>query len=433
MEMLLLKLVALLRPLGSVEVARPVFDVLGIGLFALLCLVFLSTSAVRRSINVSSVDLAIFAFSAWCVSIYLIYFDKSDPRDLLKIIIPLLGYTIVKQVVGDRRQYETLLFWMLVGFIVPTVWSAVLIATGSEKAIHYVSYWTGVARYDGAYEGAHALGHSMALLLIIMVVYNKLRRTDSESQTGRVATIFQIVPFGVLAILAVYCLYMSQVRSAVTGLLVFGVMYLYFYNRRLLMFGGAAFATIAVLTTPFWIPALLPELAMRDKGIEVKTSELGSGRPEFWMNDLSIFAQVPLDQKLAGVGLGNRRELTVGGEIKGHNDWLELLTQTGLVGLLLFAALQIAIFVRIRTMQTSERGMFLALFAAVLVMMAVSNSYVWRIQVSQLYYIMLAFIDISFVRQRSDAPRVPEMSRAPLPVPIESQRRVGRPIRITPN
>jgi hypothetical protein len=39
--------------------------------------------------------------------------------------------------------------------------------------------------------------------------------------------------------------------------------------------------------------------------------------------------------------------------------------------------------------------MFLAMFGAVSVMMAVSNSYVWRIQVSQLYYMVLAYIEVT--------------------------------------
>jgi hypothetical protein len=48
-----------------------------------------------------------------------------------------------------------------------------------------------------------------------------------------------------------------------------------------------------------------------------------------------------------------------------------------------------------------ERGIFIALFVSVVVMMAVSNSYIWRIQVSQLYYMILAFIEISRERERT--------------------------------
>jgi O-antigen ligase len=122
---------------------------------------------------------------------------------------------------------------------------------------------------------------------------------------------------------------------------------------------------------------------------------LGSGRPSLWLNDIMVFAERPIDAKLAGAGIGNRSGISeAGGQVFGHNDWLELLTQTGLIGLALFAALQFLIFKKLLRMEGNKKYAFLSLFIAVNLMMFVSNSYVWRIQVGHLYYMILAFIEL---------------------------------------
>jgi hypothetical protein len=60
----------------------------------------------------------------------------------------------------------------------------------------------------------------------------------------------------------------------------------------------------------------------------------------------------------------------------------------------IFAWLQIAILRTILKLAPPEKYLFGALFGAVTIMMLVSNSYAWRIQVSQLYYMVLAYIEI---------------------------------------
>jgi len=105
-----------------------------------------------------------------------------------------------------------------------------------------------------------------------------------------------------------------------------------------------------------------------------------------------VYAQLPIDQQLAGIGIGT--DDTAEGTFRGHSDWLRIIWDTGIIGFALFAWLQILILRAILRMRGSERYVFLALFAAVNVMMLASNSYNLRIQVSQVYYIMLAFIEI---------------------------------------
>jgi O-antigen ligase len=390
MELFLLHLVAIIRPLASMSYAAELFDVVGIGLFAILIVAMSANFALRQTIRISLIDSLILVFSLWCVAIYLIYLEYAYIRDVVKLIVPMLSYTVAKNVLASRLQYRNMLGWMIAGFSVPVLLSAALIMTGN--GIDYVSYWTGLTRWQGAYEGSHSLGHSMTLFLIVLMLYTV---TDKNESTDVVTLgVKRKIVLVLLASIALYCLYMSQVRSAILGLLTFSAIYLFFINRKVFIVGAVAFTVVAVILIPYWLPALLPEYAMRQKGIDVDTMDLGSGRPRFWLNDLYVFADLPVDRQLAGVGIGNRGEQSADAMLYGHNDWLELLLQTGLVGLALYAVLQVAMLRAILRVTGKERYAYLALFCALNLMMLVSNSFVWRIQVSQLYFIVYAFIEL---------------------------------------
>lgn len=391
MELLLLKLVAFARPLASMELGAAFFEIAGISLFALLIVALLVRMALTTELRLSGVDLLILAFSVWCVTASIVYIDSVRLGELAKLLLPLLGYIVVKNVVSNEREYRGMMLWMIVGFAGPALASAILIASGHTAAIDMVNYWTKVTRWDGVYIHSHVLGHSMTLLLMAITVWVILdRRARREGSHG--TSIGGQLCLGVIGIAALYCLYMSQVRSAALGLLTFFAIYLFHTNRRILIIGASMFVVVAVLSVPYWLPRMAPELFFSEG--ETTALDIGSGRPRLWLNDINVFLRLPIDQQLAGAGVGASEGVGDGDVLLGHNDWLQLLTQTGIVGFALFFAIQVAIFRRVRTLQGTERHLFFALLIAVNVMMLVSNSYVWRIQVSQLYYMILAFIEI---------------------------------------
>jgi len=394
MELFLLKLVALFRPVASIKYAEALFDVLGIGLFAILFAAVLMKAALNKSLKLSLIDGVIFAFTVWCVAISVTYYEGTKIGEVAKLLVPVLSYTLVKNVVPDQREYTRLLFWMIVGFSVPTIVSAVLVVTGSQAGIAGVMYWTGVTRWEGAYTNPHNFGHSMTLLMMTLVLYVALRGIPGRETVG-VPRMIENTLIGLLGIVALYCLYKSEVRTAILGLLIFAAIYLYCYNKKLLVVGAIGLTVLAVATLPLWFATLLPELDMRRRGIEVESMSLGSGRPGLWMHDILVIAERPIDQQLAGAGIGNRAGFGVAeDQVYGHNDWLEIVTQTGLIGFGLFAMLQVLLLKAILRIPGKERYGFLALFFSVNVMMFVSNSYVWRIQVGHLYYMMLAYVEL---------------------------------------
>src|SRR5690606_9032401 len=158
----------------------------------------------------------------------------------------------------------------------------------------------------------------------------------------------------------------------------------------------------------YWVPALLPGLVVVEQGrAEGDLSQLGSGRLDYWRHNLQLFVELPIDRKIAGVGIGNtagHMQTNSDDLIDSHNDWLELLVQTGVVGLLIFVALQVLILRAILRLPAEERHVFLALFVAVSVMMFVSNSYVWRIQVGHLYFMLIAFAEVRSAATRGARP-----------------------------
>jgi O-antigen ligase len=391
MELFLLKLVALARPLISMRFGEEFFAILGIGLFAILVGSVLMRAAMRQSLRLSTIDLLIFAFMMWCIARAVIYLDGSYISQLIKLLVPLLSYIVVKNVVQDREEYRRMIFWIIVGFSVTTLLSAGQIVSGVPGAVADVKYQTGLLRWQGAYSNSHNFGHSMTLFLMTLVLYVSLRERHESARQG-MSLRAENVLLGILTAIALFCLYKSAVRTAVLGLLVFLGLYGYLHNKKALLLGGAALAAVAVLSAPFWIPRLLHEFAPDRRGGEPEMMEMGSGRLIFWTRDFATFTRLPIDQKLAGAGIGV--EFSDVGELLGHNDWLRIVWDTGLIGFALFAWLQILILRAILRMRGSERHVFLALFAAVNVMMAVSNSYTLRIQVGQLYYMILAFIEI---------------------------------------
>lgn len=390
MEFLLIEFIAFFRPLASLDYAEGLFDVAAIILFALAIAAFLMNSALRQKMSITAIDLAILGFVVWCVAAYIIYIDRADIRDVAKLLMPIVMFTVVKNIVQTEDQYRRMLLWMIAGFGIATILSGIRIVTGS--GVDYVNFWTELPRWRGAYANAHNLGHSMTLFVMLMVLYLNVNR----SRVTRRRAIQERVVVACLGAFAVYCLYMSQVRSAIVGLIVFGLVYGLARSRKALVMAGATALVLGAMSFPYWAPALLPDvLTGHHTGMD--WSKLGSGRTDYWQRNVQLFSDLPLDQKIAGVGIGNRvtPNLAKEGDIlDSHNDWLEMMMQTGIVGLALFGLIQLMILRAILRLEPRVRYFYLAMFAAVSAMMFISNSYAWRIQVAYPYYMLIAYIEL---------------------------------------
>jgi O-antigen ligase len=158
---------------------------------------------------------------------------------------------------------------------------------------------------------------------------------------------------------------------------------------------AAALLSASFLIEPVKLQ-LFPEGAQAEKDVNFDATMYGSGRPIIWKEYMEFFRGMPIDRQIAGIGIGNTgtQPWNDGLPYDTHNDWLQVLVFSGYVGLLLFVALNLALLRNILTLSGRERHLFIALFSAVAIMNFVSNSYVSRFGLGQMYYMLLAYVEV---------------------------------------
>ena len=396
MELLFLYLFSILRPILfitiDIEVAGlNLFEVAAIFLALLLFAMLIYKMGLKKRIYVSSVDLIILLFSLWCVGTYLAYSDSANMKDVVKMILPLWTFVIVKNVITDKNQFRKLIFIVLLGFSIPVSISVLLTLLG--KGLYDVSYWTDIARYKGVYSDPHNLGHNMSFLIMMVVTYLCFIAC-SNIETVKGISFWKKMFLAVLVIFAIFLLYKCWVRTAVIGLIVFFTVYLFFYNKKLLIIGTTAVVILGTIFAPVIVPRFFNDFQKVYEG-EWDADKLGSGRIKLWSNTLEGYWDLPLDKKLAGTGIGNKIGLS-GRHLDTHNDILGLFEETGIVGFILYMLLQFFILKHILSLEEKEKYVFLAMFIAIFIMNLVSNSYISRFGMAQFYYLVMAYVDLPF-------------------------------------
>ncbi|HEY9197909.1 MAG TPA: O-antigen ligase family protein [Gammaproteobacteria bacterium] len=387
-----------LSPIFGMEAGVRVFgvdllDLVSLSLLTAFILLWLGAALQGRSRPLSGIDLAIFAFCGWCLAASIVYLDQSRASEVAKFIFPPLTYVLFKSMIKDRDHFVRCMRWMLVAFLVPTLWSAALVLHG--QGLDKVNYWTGLARYQGVYVNPHNFGHTMTFMLMLSVIYVWFKYT-APGRDSKWLNLTDKLLLAVICLVGVFDLYESYVRTAWTGFLIFLLVFAYKYSKKLVI----AFVVSAVLVG--YVAEPLLKLVFHDV-VEVQEGKrdaerIGSGRPYIWGHNLDIFKNLSFDRQLAGVGVGNRGQIFVSeagsdNVWNSHNDFLEVMMQVGIVGLLLFLAMQWLIYRRIAALPLLDRLPFLALFLAVVYMNFMSNSYVVRFSIGQMLYMLLAYIE----------------------------------------
>ncbi|NDV21847.1 O-antigen ligase [Desulfovibrio sp. JC022] len=386
------------RPVMFVDIGWLVFglnvtEVFAIFATGILIIAFILRAIAAKTVNISIVDFFLFSFVIWVLFIYLLYFDRSHIKDAAKFVLPFITYFVLKNVITSIKDYSRFIKFMLIGYAIPILGSTFLIVQG--KGLYTVLFWNNLARFCGVYTNPHNLGHCMSLYLMLLVIYAVICAKYEDLvplPKQRLFFVFSLM----ISIFALYCLYKSYVRTCFLGFICFVYYYLFRGNKKLLalltgIMGVLLVLSAAVLYTIFF------DMVDAAKGPD--KSQFGSGRPTIWMHNIEEFAAQPLDGILAGVGVGNisthiKSRKQVGDMWNSHNDFLDVLTQTGIIGFFLFVAFQFCLFQKIRLLEGKERYVFLALFLTVTFMNFVSNSYVTRFGLGQMFYAVLAYIEL---------------------------------------
>jgi O-antigen ligase len=382
---------------------------------AVLAVVALVNVIAGRSQSTSGTEWFVFAFVLWCSVVGFLYPQEADFKAYVKFVLPLATFVILRRALSGRSQYVGLLGWQIMGFALPVTLSTLLIYRGESLAQKI--YWTGLERYHGAYLEVHTMGHNMGFLIMLAAVYVVMKKaTDARAAP---LGVHRWVGLSMLGILALYCLYNGQVRTVYAGLLVFFGLALLAYSRKaLLILGGLLLASVlvfgALYKTVFFD---VVQVAKGEKGLE----SAGSGRPSIWRHNLTIYESLPFDRQMGGVGVGNfvtgqgeqflRDKISIDNVWSSHNDYLDVLMQTGAVGFVLFALMQLSLLRSILLLPGRERYVFLALFCAVALMNLLSNSYITRFGLGQMFYMVMAYAELRHEPRTATA-------RAPRPLRV---------------
>lgn len=400
MDIFFVQLLYFLRPMLNAELVDwsllgfSFFELAAILLFLLLMAAFSLKLMHKTRDPVSGVEVWATLLILWCTISYVVHIEISSAAAYLQLIMPLMTYIMVKRILPDRSAHARLVFIMLIGFLLPFAISAVMTYQG--QGLGMVVYWTGTERYKGVYANIHNMGHNAGFAMMLTVVYVVLRKKQEVAlHWGEAAVV------GVIFVLGAYLLFHSHVRTVYVGLAVFLFVGLFFYSKQALAL--SILLSIAVLAF-FWdtVSTIFFDI-VEPLATGEDFDRVGSGRIAMYKEALATWREAPLINQLTGMGLGNTTRGSVDlNPIKDvvrpwgdpHNDWLFALMSLGVVGMVFLVGLYASIFQALLKVCGKEKSVLLGLFAAVLMMNLVSNSYISRVSMAQMFLMIMVYVDL---------------------------------------
>lgn len=304
----------------------------------------------------------------------------SSHREIARMILPFVLFFCTRIVVTTQKHINVLVGAAIIGFIYPILGSfySILVGTAAEKLV----WSSGIAKQGGLFTRIHPFAHA---IFIFSFFYSLLLRQIKINK--------MLIKYGlaVLFLISVFCIFKSHVRTVYLGFLIFFTLFLLNTNKKyflLFAFGILCFATINLtqIQNIFW---QTPQKQGRSFDIA------SSGRLTTWEHNISAFSKFSVVQKVGGIGLGGEGETVINGKIRvepSHNDYLTLLMTLGPIGLLLYLAIYIVLLTDIYFSKLSKdkKFLFLAIVISVLVMNFVSNGYIFRVELSQFFWLLMA-------------------------------------------
>jgi len=401
MDQLMLAAFYFARPVMSVNLPFSLgglnfFELATIGLTGMLAALALVNSLSGRRRPLSALEWWIIVFIVWCTFVAVLYHDLVVFKTYVKWVLAPATFLIIKRALRSDDDYVRCIAFALAGYSIPILASAFLQLQGKGLAAEW--YLTGLKRYQGVYSDIHNMGHGVSFFLMLLSVFVVLVRERGGWLHGAAAKCFAVIMV-VTCVAALYCLYGAKVRTTYVGLLVFFAVLLFLYSKRAFLVASVAGIVLAAIFSGI-LSALFFDVVSVTRG-ERDLRNAAAGRPYMWLHNLEVYAGLPLDRKIMGVGIGNKRgnrEGESGTEwpeiINSHNDWLQTLLSTGPIGLFLLAGVYGALLLGALRLPGRERHAFVALICAVGAMNFASNSYISRFPLGQLFFMTMVYLEV---------------------------------------
>lgn len=335
-----------------------------------------------KRMQIDFTSFLIILFSLYCLAGLAL---GASYRDTVRMLLPFLLFFLCKTVVVDKKISTWLLEILALGYIVPIFSSISMIMQGTSETVITGSM---VERQFGLSSGPHTLAHLMLFFSFSFALYFLL-------ETGKKN--FRIL-MSVLLLGTFFCILNTYTRTVFLGGLFFWFFYLLFWKRKLFFI-----LLIGSLLVSFFLFDEIRSIVTQENAVS-KTSEkldvdtASSGRISIWNHNMQLFLNLPWTTKLTGVGLGNEMKAVPGmiGEkwFASHNDYLSLLVCTGIIGFLLYLSIygSIFFFLLFSNLPFLLRIFGLAVLFSVMAMNLVSNSYIVRFQMAQLFWFLIGLL-----------------------------------------
>ena len=186
-----------------------------------------------------------------------------------------------------------------------------------------------------------------------------------------------------------FCLFKSVVRTAYLGFLLFWSIYLWGYSKKYF-----TLFLVGLLCVTCLYAGMTKTIFFQTKGNSYNLNDASSGRLSLWKNDLNLFSGLSIEKKILGLGIvpGKAKIKNKSNAVFGHhNDYLELLVKGGILSILMYLSILSILFIQIITSDTNKqiKYLFLALLVSVTIMNFVSNSYLARVELGQLFWLFM--------------------------------------------
>jgi O-antigen ligase len=276
----------------------------------------------------------------------------------------------------------------LIGFIYPILGSFYSILSGT--AVEKLVWRSGIEKQGGIFTRIHPFSHAM---LIFVFIYSFFIRQLKQNRS------FIKYGLAIMLVIAIFCIYKSHVRTVYLGLFIFCTSYLWNFNKRYFY----AFVFIVLCVSIFNLPQV-EQIFWQSSPKEQKTlDQASSGRITTWQHNLTAYSYYNLTQKIGGIGLGGEGEKIIGGKIlvePSHNDYLTLLMTIGPIGLVLYLLIYLTLLkdIYFSNIPKNNKNWFLSVVISVLIMNFVSNGYIFRVELSQFFWLLMGI----FYNQNKD-------------------------------
>lgn len=368
----------LLRPITFVFAKYELFGLNVLEYFSIIFSYFLIVPILAniRKIKLDKINFLIVIF---CAYVLLSFLWGSEIAKIARVVLPFVFLFYSRIFLISQKRINALLVAAIIGYIYPILGSfySIIMGIGREKLVYTAEF----TKYGGLFLAIHPFAHAMLIFIFLYILFlNEVKISNAVIKYG----------MGLIAIISIYCIFRSHVRTVFLGSIFFFSIYFFKTNKKYFYI----FACIVSIYIIFNLPQV--ENVFWQTPIEQERSfdKASTGRITTWEHNLKAFSEYSIEQKIGGIGLGGEGEKVIKGKIlvePSHNDYLTLLMTIGPVGLFLYLIIYLVLLIDVYFSKIDKvrKIWFISFLISVCVMNFVSNAYISRVELSQYFWIIM--------------------------------------------